>query len=279
MRLLNRSSVRVFAAILLTAALAGSAAWFSETSTTAQTRAYRAPRTPDGKPNLNGIWQAVNTANWDLLDHSAQAGPVVALGALGAIPGGVGVVEGNEIPYKPEAAAKKKENAANWLSRDPLVKCYLPGVPRATYLPFPFQIVQSADNILIAYEFANASRTIDMKNKEESPLDTWMGWSRGRWEGDTLVADVTNFNDQTWFDIAGDFHSEALHVVERYTPTGPDHLLYEATIEDPNVFTRPWRIRMPLYRRLEPRLELVEFKCVEFVEELLYGHLRRRTGL
>ena len=279
MSLSNRSSVRVLAAILLTAALAGSAAWFTETSTTAQTRAYRAPRTPDGKPNLNGIWQAVNTANWDLLDHSAQPGPVVALGALGAIPGGVGVVEGNEIPYKPEAAAKKKENAANWLSRDPLVKCYLPGVPRATYLPFPFQIVQSADNILIAYEFANASRTIDMKNKEESPLDTWMGWSRGRWEGDTLVADVTNFNDQTWFDIAGDFHSEALHVVERYTPTGPDHLLYEATIEDPNVFTRPWKIRMPLYRRLEPRLELVEFKCVEFVEELMYGHLRRRTGL
>jgi hypothetical protein len=279
MRLLNGSSVRVFAAIVLTAAVAGSAAWFTGTSTTAQTRAYRAPRTPDGKPNLNGIWQAVNTANWDLLDHSAQPGPVVALGALGAIPGGLGVVEGNEIPYKPEAAAKKKENAANWLARDPLVKCYLPGVPRATYLPFPFQIVQGADNILIAYEFANASRTIDMKNKAESPLDTWMGWSRGRWEGDTLVADVTNFNDQTWFDIAGDFHSEALHVVERYTPTSPDHLLYEATIEDPNVFTRPWKIRMPLYRRLEPRLELVEFKCVEFVEELMYGHLRRRTGL
>jgi hypothetical protein len=145
-------------------------------------------------------------------------------------------------------------------------------------LPFPFQIVQGADNILIAYEFANASRTIDMKGKEQSPLDTWMGWSRGRWEGDTLVVDVTNFNDRTWFDIAGDFHSEALHVVERYTPTSPDHLMYEATIEDPNVFTRPWKIRMPLYRRIEAGAELVEFKCVEFAEELMYGHLRRQTG-
>jgi hypothetical protein len=247
-------------------------------STGTDARAYRAPRTADGKPNLNGIWQAVNSANWDLLDHPARPGTVIAMGAVGAVPGGLGVVEGNEIPYKPEAAAKKKENAAEWLTRDPLVKCYLPGVPRATYLPFPFQIVQSGDNILIAYEFANASRTIEMKSKQQSPLDTWMGWSRGRWEGETLVVDVTNFNDQTWFDSAGDFHTEALHVVERYTPTSPDHLLYEATIEDPNVFTRPWKIRMPLYRRIEPRAELVEFRCVEFVEELMYGHLRKRTG-
>ena len=269
--------LRIAAAMIVTAAVAGGTVWLTQQSTAAQTRAYRAPRTPDGKPNLNGIWQALNTANWDLLDHSARTGPVAAMGSLGAIPGGMGVVEGNEIPYKPEAAAKKKENFDNWLVRDPLVKCYLPGVPRATYVPFPFQIVQSQDHLLIAYEFANASRTIDLITKEESPLDTWMGWSRGHWEGETLVVDVTNFNDRTWFDSAGDFHSDALHVVERYTATGPDHLMYEATIADPNVFTRPWKIRMPLYRRVEQGAELVEFRCVEFAEELMYGHLRKRS--
>ena len=265
-------------AATLAAAVPAGGVWSGEQSIGGEPRAYRAPRASDGKPNLSGIWQAVNSANWDLLDHSARPGPVIALGAVGAIPGGLGVVEGNEIPYKPEGAAKKKENGADWLSRDPLVKCYLPGVPRATYLPFPFQIVQSAENVLISYEFANASRTVDMKSRQQSPLDTWMGWSRGHWEGETLVVDVTSFNDRTWFDSAGDFHSDALHVVERYTPTSPDHLSYEATIEDPNVFTRPWKIRMPLYRRIEPRAELVEFKCVEFVEELMYGHLRKRTG-
>jgi hypothetical protein len=272
----NAALLRLATAGIAVTIAAGASVWLMQRSAVAQTRAYRAPRTPDGKPNLNGVWQALNSANWDLSDHAARPGAVIAMGALGAIPGGLGVVEGNEIPYKPEAAAKKKENMANWLQRDPIVKCYLPGVPRATYMPFPFQIVQTPDAILIAYEFASASRTIYMNSKEESPLDTWMGWSRGHWEGETLVVDVTAFNDQTWFDSAGDFHSDALHVVERYTAASPDHLMYEATIEDPNVFTRPWKIRMPLYRRIEPRAQLLEFKCVEFVEELLYGHLRRR---
>src|SRR5438876_9743692 len=239
---------------------------------------YKAPRSAfkDGKPDLNGIWQANNSANWDIQDHAARQGPIVELGAAFSIPAGLGVVEGNEIPYQPSAAAKKKQNAANWVKLDPEVKCYMPGVPRATYMPYPFQIVQTPTNILIAYEFASASRTVYMNSKEESPVDTWMGWSRGHWEGETLVVDVTSFNDQTWFDSAGDFHSDALHVVERYAATGPDHVSYEATIEDPNVFTRPWKIRMPLYRRIEPRAQLLEFKCVEFVEELMYGHLRKR---
>jgi hypothetical protein len=239
-----------------------------------QSGAARPTRTPDGKPNLNGIWQALNTANWDLQEHAARSGVVVALGAVGAVPAGLSVVEGGEIPYKPEALQKKQENAANWLQRDPTVKCYLPGVPRATYMPFPFQIVQTPNNILIAYEYAAAARTVYMDTKEESPLDQWMGWSRGRWEGDTLVVDVTSFNDRTWFDAAGSFHTEALHVVERYSVVDADHLMYEATIEDPNVFTRPWKIRMPLYRRIEQPSQLLEFKCVEFVEELMYGHLR-----
>jgi hypothetical protein len=248
------------------------------TRTASQTRADRAPRTADGKPNLGGIWEALNTAHWDLQEHPAQSGRIVALGALGAIPAGLSIVEGGEIPYKPAALAKKKENFDNWLVRDPAIKCYLPGVPRATYMPFPFQIVQAPGDMLITYEFASASRIIYMNSKEESPSDAWMGWSRGHWEDETLVVDVTGLDERTWFDSAGDFHSSKLHVIERYTATSPDHLQYEATIEDPDVFTRPWKIQMPLYRRIEPRAQLLEFKCVEFVEELMYGHLRKRSA-
>jgi len=240
--------------------------------------AYKAPRTADGKANLNGIWQALNTANWDIQDHAARSGAVVALGAAGAVPAGLGVVEGNDIPYLPAAAAKKKENFENRLTADPEVKCYLPGVPRATYLPYPFQIVQTPKYILMAYEYAGATRTIYMDQVPPNPVDSWMGHSVGRWEGDTLVVDVTRLNDQTWFDRAGNFHSDALHVVERYTPLSPDALTYEATIEDPQVFSRPWKMSMPLYRRLEKNAQLLEFKCVEFVEELVYGHLRKKTS-
>ena len=224
---------------------------------------YKAPRSAfkDGKPDLNGIWQANNTANWDIQGHAARQGPVLELGAAFSIPAGLGVVDGDEIPYQPWAAAKKKENAANWLKLDPEIKCYMPGVPRATYMPYPFQIVQTPTHILMAYEFASASRTIYMNSKDESPADTWMGWSRGRWEGDTLVVDVNAFNGETWFDRAGNFHSEALHVVERYTPVSRDVLQYEATIEDPKVFTRPWKMSMPLYRRVgeeraAPRIQM-----------------------
>jgi hypothetical protein len=254
-----------------------------------QAPAGKAPRTVAGKPNLNGIWQAVTTANYDLETHLARpamalrpgpygpvpAAPVLALGAVGAVPGGIGVVEGGAIPYKPEALAKKKENQENWLTLDPEIKCYQPGVPRATYMPYPFQIFHSEKAIFIAYEYAGAVRNIYMQDPGPAPTDSWMGWSVGRWEGDTLVVDVTGFNDQSWFDRAGNFHSDALHVVERYTPISPDHLNYEATIEDPKVFTRPWTISMPLYRRIEKDAQLVDFKCVEFVEELLYGEWRK----
>jgi len=237
-------------------------------------------RMADGKPNLNGIWAANNTANWDIQTHQAKQGPVIALGAAFSVPGGLGVVEGNEIPYKPEALAKRDANRANWMANDPEVKCYLPGVPRATYMPYPFQIVQSTEpnDILVSYEFASAGRIIHMSTSQESPTDTWMGWSNGRWEGDTLVVDVKNFGgDQTWFDRAGNYHSEALHVVERYTPLTPDVIQYEATIEDPNVFTRSWKMSMPLYRRVEKNAQLMEYKCVEFAEELMYGHLSKKA--
>jgi hypothetical protein len=221
------------------------------------------PRTADGKPNLNGIWQVLNTAAWDIQDHTGQLG----------VPPGQGVVEGNEIPYQPQALAKKRENYTKRMTADPTeTNCFLPGVPRATYMPYPFEIVQTANHIAIRYEFAHALRTIPVNGSKHSEgiPPTWMGDSRGRWEGDTLVIDVTNFNDDTWFDRAGNFHSDALHVVERYTMTNADHILYEATIEDPNVFTRPWKMSMPLYRRLEKGVKMLEYECVFYLQEERY---------
>ena len=244
----------------------------------AQAQTYRAPRTADGKPNLNGIWQALNEANWDLEAHAASQGPVLALGAQFSVPPGVGVVDGGAIPYKPEALAKKKENFANRTKEDPEVKCYMGGVPRSTYMPYPFQIIQGTGTIMMAYEYAGGVRIINMGKPTEAPVDSWMGWSNGRWEGDTLVIDVTGLNDQTWFDRAGNYHSDALHVVERYTPRSADTLMYEATIEDPNVFTRSWKISMPLYRRVEKNAQILEYKCPEFAEDMLYGHLRKQPS-
>jgi len=242
----------------------------------AQSARYQGPRTKDGRPDLSGIWQALNTANWDLVAHAAQAGHVVALGAQNAEPGGMGVVVGGEIPYLPAALARKKENYEKRFTDDPEIKCYMPGVPRATYLPFPFQILQSQQVIHIAYEFAASARTIFLGQAPAVEIDSWMGQSVGHWQGDTLVVDVTNLSDQTWFDRAGDFHSDALHVVERYTPISAGVLQYEATIDDPKVFSRPWKISMPLYRHVEEHARLMEFRCAEFVEELLYGQYRKK---
>ena len=235
----------------------------------------RIARMADGKPNLNGIWQAMNAASFDLEDHAAYAGTLAAQGATGAAPAGYGVVEGGEIPYKPDALAKRKANFENRLTLDPEVKCYLPGVPRAMYMPFPFQIVQDSKSILMAFEYASAAREIDLQKTPSAPVDTWMGYSGGKWQGDTLVIESRGFNNQTWFDRAGNFHTEALKVVERLTPIGPDALMYEATMDDPSVFTRPWKISLPLYRRLEKNLQLLEFKCAEFAEELMYGKLKK----
>jgi hypothetical protein len=257
-------------------------------------RASGPARTSDGKPNFSGIWQANNEAYWDLQAHEARAGavtqpgvypyefarvpaaPVLALGAAAGVPGSVGVVVGDgEIPYKPEAAATKKENGANWIDRDPELKCYLPGIPRAMYMPYPFQIIQGTNKIQMAFTFANAARTIHLDKVEGPPDDTFMGHSVGHWEGDTLVVDVTGFNGKNWFDRAGNFHSASLHLVERFTPINPNAIRYEVTIEDPETFTRPWRIEMPLYRRLEPNIQLLEYPCIEFAEEFLYGHVRK----
>jgi hypothetical protein len=252
--------------------------------------AYKAPRGPDRvHPDLNGVWQAMNTANWDIEPHPARAalqmrqGPVVpvpakevvALGSVGSVRAGAGVVEGGKIPYTPQALKTRDENRADYLKRDPEVKCYLPGVPRANYMDQPFQILQSEKSMLITYQYAGAVRNILFKDPGPPPADSWMGQSVARWEGDTLVVKVTGQNDTTWFDRAGNFHSPDMVVEERWTPTSPITLRYEATITDPNTFTRPWKMSMNLYKRQGEDAQLQQFKCVEFVEELLYGELRK----
>jgi hypothetical protein len=250
------------------------AAWAVLVAPTAP--AQRLRRAADGHADLSGVWQALNSANWDLQDHSAQAGTLWQTGAIGAEPAGQAVVEGGMIPYLPAALAQKAANFAARRTSDPEAKCYLPGIPRANYLPFPFQIVQSPRGILFVYEFATANRLVNMGKPVAAPADSWMGTSNGHWEGDTLVIDVTGLNGLAWLDRAGDFTSDQLHVVERFTRTDADHLQYEATIEDAAVFSRPWKISMPLYRRVEANARLLEFKCVEYAEELLYGDLKKK---
>src|SRR5688572_8699262 len=240
------------------------------------------PATPQigriaGKPDFNGVWQAIGTAYWNLEDHSASGlSDFWQLGAIAAIPAGQSVVEGGTIPYLPAALKKRDELRAGWPKSDPEAKCYMPGIPRATYMPYPFQIVQGQKDILFVYEYASSNRIVHMQSKSEAPVDSWMGWSNGRWEGETLAITVNGFNDQTWFDRSGNHHTEALTVEERYTLQGENVLIYEATMTDPKTFSRPWKIRLPLYRRLEPNVQLLEFKCVEFSEELLYGDLKKK---
>jgi hypothetical protein len=214
------------------------------------------------QPDLSGVWQVLTPANFDIQDHSAQPG----------VPAGQGIVEGNTIPYKPEALAKKKENYRNRATADPETKCYLPGVPRITYQGLPFQIFQNSEGLTILYEYAHANRDIYTNGTPhpKGPIEWWLGDSRGHWEGNTLVVDVVHFNDETWFDQAGNYHSEQLHVVEKYSLADPDHINYEATIEDPKVFTKPWNIDLVLYRRKEKNVQLLEYECYGFDLEKYY---------
>lgn len=233
----------------------------------------------EGRPDLNGLWQTNTLANWNLEAHSAADIPQFpGLGAIAAIPAGISYVDGpdGEIPYLPEALAQREENRAGWPATDPEAKCYMPGIPRATYLPYPFQIVQGNQDILFAYEFATANRVVNMGEPRPAVVPTWMGTSNGRWEGDTLVVEVTGNNELAWFDRAGNYRSTSTVVTERYTKVSDDRIDYEATIEDPTLYSRPWTIRLPLYRRTEEGAQMLEFKCVPFSEELLYGHLVKR---
>jgi hypothetical protein len=257
--------------------------------TAAAAQAQQIPRTATGRPDLNGIWQALGNAHWDIEPHVARAAlqmqpgpvvpvpatPLVAMGAAGSVPSGWGIVVGGEIPYLPAQLERRDENRENWLERDPEIKCYLPGVPRAMYMPYPFQIFQSDTHFFMAFEYAGAVRNVYLEDPGPPQVDSWMGQSVGHWEGDTWVVVSNGFNDQTWFDRAGNHHSWQMVVTERFTLSTPNHIMYEATIEDPETFSRPWQIRLPLYRHMDPNARLGQFKCVEFVEELMYGHLRR----
>jgi hypothetical protein len=229
--------------------------------TPAIAQSYKAPRTWGDQPDFQGIWQALNTANYDLEPHTASLG----------IPAGHGVIvdpPDGKIPYKPAALAKKQENFQHRATADPVSKCFMPGIPRLTYMPFPLQVFQTPKFVIIASEYIHNVRTIYLDGSQHlDGVDFYNGDSRGHWEGDTLVVDVAGFNDQTWFDNAGNYHSDALHVVERFTRTGPETLTYEATIEDPNVFTRPWKISMPLYLHREKNFRLLEYECHAYMED------------
>jgi hypothetical protein len=261
---------------LLTHALIAAAAIVAALGSPSAHADAKRPDRIAGQPNFNGIWQAMNTANWNLEAHSAeQVKGFWQLGSLAAIPAGQSVVEGGKIPYLPEALAKRDQNRAAWPKADPETLCYLPGIPRAMYMPYPFQIVQGGGNILFVYSYATSNRVVFMSDHQEPPVDTWMGWSNGDWDGDTLVIETTGFNDKTWLDRAGNYHSASLKVTERLTLLDRDHIQYEATLEDPEVYSEPWTMKMTLYRNVEPNAEVLEFKCVPFVEELLYKDLEQ----
>jgi len=230
---------------------------------TGHAQGYTVPRNEHGQPDIAGIWQAVNTAVWDIEPHAASLG----------IPAGLGVVVGGELPYRPGALEQRRVNHENRHTADPEANCYMVGVPRITYMPYPFEIIQTPDQIVMTYEWVHTIRNVYMTGEHpEGPIQWWMGDSRGRWDGNTLVVDSVHFTDQTWFDRSGNFHSESLHVVERYTRTGPDHMMYEVTIEDPEVFTRPWQMRMPLYRRVDENMRVLEYECYTYADEERYGN-------
>jgi len=256
--------------------------------------AYKAPRGPDGQhPDLNGVWQVLNTANYNVEAHPAQAamqlrpGPyvpvpsaeVVALGAIGAVPAGIGIVQGDgKIPYNADTLKMRDENRADWINRDPEIKCYLPGIPRANYMDKPFQIFHSDKAVFFAYEYAGAVRNVFLTDPGEAPVDSWMGQSYGKWDGDTFVIEVTGLLPDAWLDRSGNVHGSTTKVVERWTPTSDNTMRYEATITDEETYTKPWTIAFNLYKRVGEDAQLQQFKCVEFVEELMYGHLRKQTG-
>jgi len=235
-------------------------------------------RLANGVPDIQGVWQVMNTANWNLEDHIAEQGAVESLGAIGAVLPGSSVVTGKTIPYLPESLAQREANFAGRRLEDPEAKCFMPGIPRATYLPQPFQIFQTDSDIFMAYQFAGAVRNIYMSDHMEAPIDSWMGWSNGRWEGDSLVVEVAGLNPN-WLDRAGNFYTSTAKITERFTPLGANHMQYEATIDDPEVFARAWTISMPLYRHVEDNARLFEFKCPEFAEEIMYNHLKRENYL
>lgn len=237
--------------------------------------------TISGHPNLNGIWQTLNTAYWNLEAHSIEGlgKDFWRLGAIAVIPAGQGVLKGGgTIPYLPAALKQRDENKAKWPEADPEAKCYMPGIPRATYQNFPFQIFQGDGDLLMVYPFAATNRIIYMKDHSDLPVDSWMGKSNGTWEGNVLVVTTTSQNGQAWLDRAGNFATNQLKVTERFRLLDSSHIMYEATLEDPQTFSKPWTIEMPLYRVIDNNAELLEHKCVPFADNLLYHDLLQPTA-
>ncbi len=235
------------------------------------------PATLGGHPNLNGVWQVLETANWDLRPHDAANSPAAPekVGAWGAIQPGLGVLVGDtDLPYKAEAKEQYVKNHRAGAAADPEAACYLPGIPRASYMDHPFQIVQAADgDMLIAYQYAAANRLVKMKKVEVPPIDTLMGTSYGSWDGKTLKIVTLSQNGMSWLDRAGDYLSPDATVTERFTPKDHDHILYTVKIEDPSLYSKPWTISMVLYRNVDPKAQLLDFRCVPFADLLIYGDL------
>jgi len=233
------------------------------------------PATIAGHPNFNGIWQAMNTAYWNLEAHPAEAlNDFWGLGAIAAIPAGKSVITGDgKIPYLPAALEQRNKNRSLWPAADPEAKCFMLGVPRVTYHNMPFQIFQGTGDVLMVYPFAATNRVIFMNDKSEPAADTWMGKSMGAWEGNVLVITTIGMNGKTWLDRAGNFASGDAKVTERFTLLDSDHIRYQATLEDPKTYSRPWTIEMPLYRLIDQNAEVLEHKCVPFADKLLYSDL------
>jgi hypothetical protein len=232
--------------------------------------------TISGHPNFNGIWQTLNTGYWNLEGHSIEGfnKEFWKLGAIGVIPAGQSVLHGGgTIPYLPEALKTRNENRSKWPEADPEAKCYMPGIPRATYQNFPFQIFQSGGDLLMVYPFAATNRIIYMKDHSDLPVDSWMGRSNGTWEGNVLVVTTTSQNGQSWLDRAGNFTSNQLKVTERFKLLDANHIWYEATLDDPQTFSKAWTIEMPLYRLIDNNAQLLEHKCVPYTDMLLYHDL------
>jgi hypothetical protein len=230
--------------------------WGVSTASSAQTGAKTLPRAADGKPNLHGIWQAPSGVSWDLEGRLTKDGKP-----------GKSLVEGGTIPYRPEALAKRQQNLANRKTADPMSTCFMPGVPRIMYLDYPFQIFQTPEHVAMTFEWSQVFRLVYLKGKPApSGFDFWMGHSMGRWEGDTFVVDVTAQNDKTWFDMAGNYHSDSGKMVERFTLVDADTLQYEVTVQDDKTFTKPWKISVPLHRRKD-MTRLLEFQCQAEFEE------------
>ena len=242
-------------------------------------------------PDIHGVWQAFSEGGVQPRGAGGPAGDGApcggaqrragagraGLGAGGARRGAGEFRRGGrwDDSVSARGAGPARRESGQRAGPRPGVKCLMPGVPRATYMGHPLQITQGTDKIMLAYGFSNAGRTIHLDEVDTPGIDSWMGHSVGRWEGDTLVVEVTELMEQTWLDRSGNFHSGAMTVTERYTPVTPYHIDYEATITDPEVFTEPWTIKLPLYKRMEAHPQVLEFRCVEMVEELIYGHLRK----